>query len=36
VKVGNKNMYALSDVHRIQHGNRSETVTEYCKRSKAV
>lgn len=36
VKVGNKNMYALSDVHRIQHGNRSETVTKYCKRSKAV
>jgi predicted ATPase len=36
VKVGNKNMYALSDVHRIQHGNRSETVTEYCKRSKTV
>jgi predicted ATPase len=34
VKVGNKNMYALSDVLRIQHGNRSETVTEYCKRHK--
>lgn len=34
VKVGSKNRYASSDVRRIKHGNRSETVTEYCKRNR--
>ena len=34
VKVGNKNRYAMSDIKRIQSGNRSESVTEYCKRKK--
>ena len=34
VKVGNKNRYALSDIKRIKSGNRSESVTEYCKRKK--
>ena len=32
VKVGNKNMYAKSDIRRIQTGGRSESVTSYCKR----
>ena len=32
VKVGNKNMYAKSDVHRVQTGGKSESVTSYCKR----
>lgn len=32
VKVGNKNMYAKSDVRRVQTGGRSETVTGYCRR----
>ena len=32
VKVGNKNMYAKSDIRRIQTGNKSESVTSYCKR----
>lgn len=32
VKVGNKNMYAMSDVRRIQTGGRSDTITNYCKR----
>ena len=32
VKVGNKNMYAKSDVRRVQTGNKSESVTSYCKR----
>ena len=32
VKVGNKNMYAMSDVRRIQTGGRNDTVTNYCKR----
>ena len=35
VKVGNKNMYAMSDVRRIQTGGRSDTVTNYCKRKEA-
>ena len=32
VKVGNKNMYAKSDIHRVQTGGKSESVTSYCKR----
>ena len=32
VKVGNKNMYAKSDVRRVQTGGKSESVTSYCKR----
>ena len=32
VKVGYKNMYAKSDIRRIQTGNKSESVTSYCKR----
>ena len=32
IKVGNKNMYAKSDVRRVQTGNKSESVTSYCKR----
>ena len=32
VKVGNKNMYAKSDIHRIQTGGKSESVTSYCKK----
>lgn len=32
VKVGNKNMYAKSDVRRVQTGNKSERVSSYCKR----
>ena len=32
VKVGNKNMYAKSDVRRVQTGDKSESVTSYCKR----
>ncbi|WP_304708076.1 helix-turn-helix domain-containing protein [uncultured Rikenella sp.] len=32
VKVGNKNMYAQSDVHRVQTGGKSESVTFYCKK----
>ena len=32
VKVGNKNMYAMSDVRRIQAGGRNDSVTNYCKR----
>lgn len=32
VKVGNKNMYAKSDIRSIQTGNKSESVTSYCKR----
>ena len=35
VKVGNNNMYAMSDVRRIQTGGRSDTVTNYCKRKEA-
>ena len=35
VKVGNKNRYAMSDIRRIQTGNRSESVTEYSKRKKS-
>ena len=35
IKVGNKNMYAMSDVHRIQTGGRSDSVTNYCKRKEA-
>ena len=31
-KVGNKNMYAKSDVRRVQTGGRSESVTGYCRR----
>lgn len=33
VKVGNKNMYAKSDVRRVQAGNKSESVTSYCKKN---
>jgi len=32
VKVGNKNMYAKSDVRHVQTGGKSESVTSYCKR----
>ena len=32
VKVGNKNMYAKSDVRRVQTVGKSESVTSYCKR----
>ena len=32
VKVGNKNMYAKSDIRSIQTGNKSDSVTSYCKR----
>ena len=32
VKVGNKNMYAKSDIRRVQTGGKSESVTSYCKR----
>ena len=32
VKVGNKHMYAKSDVRRVQTGGKSESVTSYCKR----
>lgn len=32
VKVGNMNMYAKSDVRRVQTGGKSESVTSYCKR----
>lgn len=34
VKVGNKNMYAKSDVRRVQTGGKSESVTSYCKKKK--
>lgn len=33
VKVGNKNMYAKSDIRRVQTGNKSESVTSYCKKN---
>lgn len=33
VKVGNKNMYAKSDVRRVQTGNKSESVASYCKKN---
>ncbi|WP_298073533.1 helix-turn-helix domain-containing protein [uncultured Bacteroides sp.] len=33
VKVGNKNMYAKSDIRRVQTGGKSESVTSYCKRT---
>ena len=36
VKVGNKNMYAKSDVRRVQTGGKSESVTSYCKRKNSV
>lgn len=32
VKVGNKNMYAKSDVRRVQTGNKSGSVTSYCRK----
>ena len=32
VKVGNKNMYARSDVRRVQTGGKCESVTSYCKK----
>lgn len=32
VKVGNKNMYAKSDVRRVQTGGKSESVISYCKK----
>lgn len=35
VKVGNKNMYAMSDVRRIQTGGRNDSVTNYCKRKES-
>ena len=33
VKVGNTNMYAKSDIRRIQTGNKSESVTSYGNRT---
>jgi hypothetical protein len=30
IKVGNKNMYAKSDIRRVQTGGKSESVTSYC------
>lgn len=35
VKVGNKNMYAMNDVRRIQTGGRNDSVTNYCKRKES-
>ena len=35
VKVGNKNMYAMSEIRRIRTGGRNDTVTNYCKRKEA-
>ena len=32
VKVGNKNMYAKSDIRSVQTGGKSESVISYCKR----
>lgn len=32
VKVGNKNMYAKSDVRHVQTGGKSESVISYCKK----
>lgn len=32
IKLGNKNMYAKSDVRRVQTGGKAESVTSYCKR----
>ena len=32
VKVGNKNMYAKSDIRRVQTGGKSESVTSHCKK----
>ena len=29
IKVGNKNMYAKSDIRRVQTGGKSESVTSY-------
>lgn len=33
VKVGNRNMYAKSEVHRVQTGNKTESVSSYCKKN---
>lgn len=32
IKVGNKNMYAKSDIRRVQTGNKSESVTAFVKK----
>lgn len=32
IKVGNKNMYARSDIKRVQTGNKYESVASYLKR----
>ena len=32
IKVGNKNMYARSDIKRVQTGNKCESVASYLKR----
>lgn len=32
VKVGMRNMYALSDINRIRTGNRCESVASYCRK----
>lgn len=32
IKVGNKNMYAKSDIRRVQTGNKCESVASYLKR----
>ena len=32
IKVGNKNMYAKSDIRRVQTGNKCESVSSYLKR----
>ncbi len=32
IKVGQRNMYPLSDVRRVETGGRSETVANYCKK----
>ena len=34
IKVGNKNMYAKSDIRRVQTGNKCESVASYLKRKK--
>lgn len=34
VKFGNKNMYTKTDIDRIRTGNRSETVSAFCRKKK--
>ena len=34
VKVGNKNMYAKSDVRRVQTGNKTESVNAFVKKKR--